>query len=102
MPSSALSSGVGGRDEGGACVIMRILSNTRYDRSVGRSLILIGVILVVVGALITLGERLPIKLGRLPGDIVIRGKNGAFYFPIVTCLLVSVVLSLVMWLVGRR
>jgi len=81
---------------------MRILSDTRYDRSVGRSLILIGVVLVVVGALITLGDRLPIKLGRLPGDIVIRGKNGAFYFPIVTCLLVSVVLSLVMWLAGRR
>ena len=81
---------------------MRILSNTRYDRGVGRSLILIGLILVVVGALITLGDRLPIKLGRIPGDIVIRGKNGAFYFPIVTCLLVSVVLSLVMWLVGRR
>ena len=68
----------------------------------GRTLIFVGLALVAVGALITLGDRLPIKLGRLPGDIVIRGKNGAFYFPIVTCLLVSVVLSLVMWLVGRR
>jgi hypothetical protein len=37
----------------------------------------------------------------LPGDIVIRGKNGAFYFPIVTCLLLSIVLSLVMWLMRR-
>src|SRR5581483_736228 len=102
IPSSALSSGVGGCGEGGACVIMRILSNTRYDRSVGRSLILIGVILVALGALITLGDRLPIKLGRLPGDIVIRGKNSTFYFPIVTSLLVSIVLSLVLWLVRRR
>ena len=50
----------------------------------------------------TLGDRLPIKPGRLPGDIVVRGKNGVFYFPIVTCLVVSAILSLVMWLIGRR
>ena len=68
----------------------------------GRTVIIIGLVLVVVGVLIMLGDRLPIKLGRLPGDIVIRGKNGVFYFPIVTCLGVSVVLSLVMWLIGRR
>lgn len=55
-----------------------------------------------VGILMTLGDRLPLRLGRLPGDIVVRGKNSAFYFPIVTCLIVSVILSLVMWLIGRR
>lgn len=49
-----------------------------------------------------LGDRLPIKLGRLPGDVVVRGKNSVFYFPIVTCLVVSVILSLVMWVIGRR
>jgi len=69
---------------------------------VGRTLIILGLVLVAVGILITLGARLPIKLGRLPGDIVLRGKNGVFYFPIVTCILVSAVLSLVMWLIGRR
>jgi len=69
---------------------------------VGRTVILIGLILVGVGILMTLGDRLPIKLGRLPGDIVVRGKNGAFYFPVVTCLLVSAVLSLAMWLIGRK
>jgi hypothetical protein len=69
---------------------------------VGRTLILIGIVLVVLGLLVTLGERLPVRFGRLPGDIVIRGKNGAFYFPVVTCLLLSLVLSLVMWLLGRR
>ncbi len=68
----------------------------------GRTLILIGVVLIVVGVLVTLGERLPIRFGRLPGDIVIRGKNGAFYFPIMTCLLLSIVLSLMMWLFNRR
>jgi uncharacterized protein (DUF3084 family) len=69
---------------------------------VGRTVIILGLILVVAGILMALGDRLPIKLGRLPGDIVVRGKNGAFYFPIVTCLLVSAVLSLAMWLIGRR
>jgi hypothetical protein len=64
--------------------------------------IIIGLVLVALGILMILGERLPIKPGRLPGDIVVRGKNGVFYFPIVTCLVVSVVLSLVMWVIGRR
>lgn len=83
------------------------LSNTpiqsrSYDEDVGRTIIILGLILVAAGILITLGDRLPIKLGRLPGDIVLRGKNSAFYFPIVTCLIVSAVLSLAMWLIGRR
>ena len=68
----------------------------------GRTLIVAGVVLVVVGVLITLGERSPIRFGRLPGDIIIKGKNGAFYFPVVTCLLLSLVLTLVMWIVNRR
>ena len=68
----------------------------------GRTIIIIGLVLVAVGVLMTLGDRLPIKLGRLPGDIVMRGKNGVFYFPLVTCLVVSAILSLAMWLIGRR
>lgn len=73
-----------------------------YDREVGRTVIIIGLVLVAIGILMTVGDRLPIKLGRLPGDIVVRGKNGTFYFPVVTCLLLSAVLSLVMWLFGRK
>jgi hypothetical protein len=65
---------------------------------IGRTLILLGVALVVIGALITLG----VRIGRLPGDIEIRGKNSVFYFPVMTCIIVSVVLSLLMWLLGRR
>jgi hypothetical protein len=65
-------------------------------------LILLGAILIVVGLLFTLGERLPIKLGRLPGDIVIRGKHSVFYFPLVTSLLISLVLTALLWLIGRR
>jgi len=57
---------------------------------------------MALGLLFTLGDKMPIKLGRLPGDIRIEGKSGGFYFPVVTCLLVSVVLSLVMWLFGKR
>lgn len=73
-----------------------------YDGPMGRAFIAIGIALVILGLLLTLGERLPIRLGRLPGDIVIRGKNTTFYFPLVTSLLVSALLSLVMWLIGRR
>jgi len=69
---------------------------------VGRTLIVIGLVVIAVGALVMLSEKLPVKLGRLPGDIEVRGKNGVFYFPVVTCLILSAVLSFVMWLIGRR
>ena len=68
----------------------------------GRLLIVAGVVLIIAGVLVTLGSRLPIKLGRLPGDIYYHGRNGSFYFPIVTCLLLSVILSLIMWFFNRR
>jgi hypothetical protein len=67
----------------------------------GRFLITVGVLLVIVGLAVTFGVRLPIRLGHLPGDIVIHGKNSTFYFPITTCILLSVVLSFVMWLLRR-
>lgn len=70
--------------------------------SLGRMLMVAGAVLLAAGALLTLGERLPIKLGRLPGDLLIRGKNSTFYFPVVTCLLLSVLISLVLWLFQRR
>lgn len=70
--------------------------------SLGRALIAIGLIVLILGVIVSIGEKLPIRFGRLPGDIVIRGKHSVFYFPLVTCLLLSVVLSFVMWLFGRR
>jgi hypothetical protein len=70
--------------------------------STGRMMIVLGLVIAALGVVITIGERLPIRLGRLPGDIVIRGKNSMFYFPLATCLLISVVLSLILWLVNRR
>ena len=70
--------------------------------NVGRTVILLGLILVAIGILITFADRLPIRLGRLPGDFVWRGKNTTFYFPLATSLLLSVVLSVILWLVSRR
>jgi hypothetical protein len=69
---------------------------------IGRLLIVLGLVLVAAGLLLTLGERLPVKIGRLPGDIVIRGKNSVFYFPLATSVLLSIVLTLVLWLYSRR
>jgi hypothetical protein len=68
----------------------------------GRALIVAGLILVAAGVLLTLGDKLPFRLGRLPGDIRIEGKGSSFYFPLMTCLLLSAVLSLVMWAINRR
>lgn len=71
--------------------------------NVGKLLILVGVALVLVGALWLLGER--IGLGRLPGDIVIRRERFTLYFPLARCallsLLLSLLVSLVVWLVKR-
>jgi hypothetical protein len=68
----------------------------------GRTLIVVGLVLVVAGILITVGDRLPFRLGRLPGDIVYRGRNSTFYFPIATSILLSVLFSVVMWFFNRR
>lgn len=68
----------------------------------GRSLIFIGLVIVVVGVLLVVGDKLPFRIGRLPGDIVIRGKNTTFYFPLMTSILLSVLLSVLFWLFGRR
>ena len=67
---------------------------------VGRILLIAGVVLVVVGGLAVLGVRLP--FGRLPGDIAIEGERGGIYFPIVTMIVVSVILTILVNLFLRR
>jgi len=57
--------------------------------------------LAAVGALLYFGGKLSFRLGRLPGDIVHRGEHSTFYFPVVTCLLLSIALSLLFWLLGH-
>jgi hypothetical protein len=64
-------------------------------------LVIAGLILVGVGLLVTFAGRLPLRLGRLPGDIHIQGKNSTFYFPLMTCLLLSALASIVMWIFRR-
>ncbi len=64
-----------------------------------RALIIIGVVILAVGLAWPWFSRL--GLGRLPGDIRIETENGVFYFPLVTCVVISVVLSLVLWLIRR-
>lgn len=67
----------------------------------GRYLITAGVVLIVVGVAVVLLGKLGIQPGRLPGDIVIERDNFRLYVPIMTMLLVSVLLSLIFWLIGR-
>ena len=67
----------------------------------GRTLVVIGLVVVAIGLAIMLAGRVP-WLGRLPGDIHVQRENWSFYFPLTTSILVSVVLSLVLYLFGRR
>ena len=64
-------------------------------------LVVLGIALVVIGAIVMLLGRTGLPLGRLPGDILYRGKNTTFYFPLATSIVLSVVLSLIFYLVGR-
>jgi len=66
--------------------------------SLGRPLIIMGLLLVAVGLLVSFAPKLPTWLGRLPGDISIKRENFSLHFPIVTCLIISALLSLLMWL----
>jgi hypothetical protein len=69
--------------------------------ALGRALVVLGLVLTAVGLFFVWGGRLPGLLGRLPGDLVVRRGNSTFYFPIVTCLLLSLLLTLVFSLFRR-
>ena len=73
-------------------------------QGLGKLLVIAGGLLLLAGAFVLLAERLGLPLGRLPGDIVHRSRSGnfTFYFPIATSILLSVVLSLVLWLLSRK
>ena len=68
---------------------------------VGKLLVVAGVVLVTAGLLVMLLGKAHLPIGRLPGDIVYRRKNTTLYFPLVTCIVLSVVLSVIAWVVGR-
>jgi hypothetical protein len=67
----------------------------------GRILVALGVALVVIGGIVMLLGRTGMPLGRLPGDFLYRGKNTTLYFPVASSILISIVLSIVLFLVGR-
>lgn len=67
----------------------------------GKILILFGLIVAGIGVLVLLGAKIPF-LGRLPGDILIRRKNFTFYFPLATCIIISIILTLIFWLLRRK
>jgi len=70
--------------------------------NLGRLLIYAGVALIGLGAVVLLLNRLNLPFGRLPGDLVWRGKSTTIYFPWVTCLLISILGTLIFWLLNRR
>jgi hypothetical protein len=67
----------------------------------GKVLVFLGAAIVVVGLVFVLLGRTNLPLGRLPGDIVYRGKNTTFYFPLATSIVISIVLSILMYVIGR-
>jgi Protein of unknown function (DUF2905) len=67
----------------------------------GRALVTMGVVVVVLGIALMLAGRFNLPLGRLPGDITYRGKNTVVYFPIATSIIISIVLSLILYLISR-
>ncbi len=68
---------------------------------IGKSIITIGIVLIVVGILITVAGKIP-GVGKLPGDILIKKENFSFYFPLTTCILLSIILSAIMYLFGKK
>lgn len=70
--------------------------------NLGRLLIYSGLVLLAAGLIVSALSRTSLPLGRLPGDIQWRGKNTTFYFPLMTCLLLSLLASVILWLINRR
>ena len=68
---------------------------------IGKTLIIFGILIIIVGAILLFSDRLPFNLGKLPGDITYKKENFTFYFPITTSILISIVLSLLFYFFGR-
>jgi H+/Cl- antiporter ClcA len=70
--------------------------------TLGRPLILLGLLLVIAGLVLVGLEKLNVPLGKLPGDLLLRRGDTVVYFPLVTCVLLSLAVSLILWLVSKR
>ena len=87
--------------EADKAVIRGMNSGKRFFMELGKLLIFLGTILLVAGVVVLLLARMNLPLGRLPGDITYRGKNTSVYFPLATSVLLSIVLSIVLYLVSK-
>ncbi|HZT70725.1 MAG TPA: DUF2905 domain-containing protein [Terriglobia bacterium] len=75
--------------------------NTGFPGEIGKLLIIVGGVLMAVGLLFILGSRFSFfGLGHLPGDIRYKGKNTTIYFPLTTCIILSLVFTLIFWLIS--
>jgi hypothetical protein len=70
-------------------------------RELGRTVLIVGLVLAAAGALLYFTGKFPFRVGRLPGDIIHHGEHSTFYFPITTSILVSVVLTFLLWLLSQ-
>ena len=68
--------------------------------ALGKLLILVGVLIIVIGLLLLVGEKIP-WVGRLPGDLMIKKEKFTFYFPITTSILISIILTLLLWILRK-
>jgi len=77
--------------------------NTMHEgiQHIGKMLVMLGLVITAIGGVLVLAGRIP-WLGRLPGDILVQRKHFTFYFPLATSILISVLLTLLFWLFGRR
>lgn len=76
--------------------------NNGFPAEIGKMLVVLGGVLVVLGLLLMLGSKFSwLGLGHLPGDIRYKGRNTSFYFPLTTCVLLSAVVTLILWLVSH-
>ena len=67
----------------------------------GKSIITIGIVLIIVGVIMTMVGKIP-GVGKLPGDILIKKENFSFYFPLTSCILLSIIFSVIMYLLGKK
>ncbi len=68
---------------------------------IGKIIVFIGLLLVVIGFVFMLGNKLPF-IGKLPGDLSFKRENYSFYFPVTTCIIISILLSFILWLFNKR
>ena len=67
----------------------------------GKSIIFIGIVIIIIGVILLFNDKLPFNLGKLPGDITYKKENFSFYFPITTSIIVSIVLSLLFYIFSK-